>query len=65
MVVRGDVGTLFVEMGESVSETDIMEMGLPDEDRGYSCWRWSVLVEGKIGTMVIEDVQREDCEDGS
>jgi len=28
----GDVGTLFVEMGELVLETDIMEVGLPDED---------------------------------
>ena len=50
-------------MGESVSETDIMEVGLPDEDGGCSCWRWLALVEGKIGTMIIEDVE-EDCEDG-
>jgi len=32
VVERGDVGTLCVEMGELVSETDIMEVGLPDED---------------------------------
>jgi len=41
-----------------------MEVGLSDEDGGYSCWRWLVLVEGKIGAMVIEDVEEEDCEDG-
>ena len=44
-------------MGKSVSETDIMEVGLSDEDGGCNCWRWRVLVEGKIGTMVIEDVE--------
>jgi len=59
----GDVGTLFVEMGELVLETDIMEVGLPDENGGCSCWRWLVLVEEKIGTMIIEYVKEEDCED--
>jgi len=51
-------------MGESVSKTNIMEVGLPDEDGGCSCWRWLVLIEEKIGTMVKEDVEVEDCEDG-
>ena len=40
-----------------------MEMGFPDEDRGCSCWRWLLLVERKIGTIVIEDVEEENCED--
>ena len=64
MVERGDVGIIFVEMGESISETDIMEVGLPNEDGGCSCWRWLVLVKEKIGTMVNENVEEEDCEDG-
>jgi len=42
-------------MDKSVSETDVMEVGLLDEDGGCSCWRWLILVERKIGTMVIED----------
>ena len=45
-------------------ETYIMEVGFPDEDGGCNCWRWLVQVKRKIGTMVIEDIEEEDCEDG-
>ena len=36
-----------------------MEVGFSDENGGCNYWRWLILVEEKIGTMVIEDVEKE------